>query len=110
MRKILFAIAAVVATTILGAGVAEAGPRTYDVTQRWSYSFVDGELELLPPMQDDYLEVTCRNGDKMKGYKTEPPARIADVWRRTDGTGIQVEPILGDEPVEFTITVTCWKR
>lgn len=103
-------VAAVVAMTMLGAGVAEAAPRTYEVTKTWSYSFVDGELTLLPPMEDDTVEVACRNGDKMKGHEVSDPSRVLGEWPRTDGTGIFIQPDLGDEPFDLSITVTCRKR
>jgi hypothetical protein len=110
VRKILSVVAAVAVTTILGAGVAEAAPRTYEVTNRWSYSFVDGELVLLPPMEDDVVEATCRNGDKMKDYEVSDPSRVLGEWRRTDGTGVQLQPDLRDEPFELAVTLTCRKR
>lgn len=108
--RILTVVAASVAATMLGAGVAEAEPRTYEVVKTWSYSFVDGELTLLPPIQDDVVEATCRNADQMKDYEVNDPARVYGAWPRTDGTGIAIQPALRDEPFDLTITVTCRDR
>ena len=99
-----------VAATLLGVGVAEAGPKTYEVTRTWSYSIVDGELALLPPIQDDVMEVTCRDGDRMTGYEVSDASRVLGGWPRTDGTGIQVQPDLREEPFDLTIAVSCRKR
>jgi len=106
MRTIVTVLAAL-AAVFIGAGVAAAAPATYNVAQSWRLTYQNGTPTIVPHVEDDVLEVTCRNGDRMIGYKVNKPYLVAGVWRRTDKTGIQVQPEFTGDNERIRITVTC---
>jgi hypothetical protein len=106
MRRTL-TVLAVVAMMSLGTGVADAKPATYKVTGTWTLGYPDGRPTITPPIEDDVVEVTCRNGDQMTTYKVNKPELVAGAWRRTDGTGIQVQPEFTGQTETLRIRITC---
>jgi hypothetical protein len=60
-----------------------------------------------PHVQDDVVEVTCKNGNKMSDYKVNNAKLVAGAFRRTDGTGIQVQPNFTGKTETLKVTVTC---
>jgi hypothetical protein len=106
MRTIVTVLAAV-AAVFLGAGVAAAVPATYNVGQSWRLTYQNGTPTIVPHVEDDVLEVTCRHGDQMIDYKVSKPYLVAGAWPRTDKTGIQVQPEFTGHNERIRITVTC---
>jgi hypothetical protein len=106
MRKLLV-VPFVVATLLLGAGVAEARPSTYTVSRSWVLAYVDGTPTVQPHIQDDYVEVTCRNGDRMKYYRVNDRHLVLSTWPRIDKTGIQIIHRFAKRNATLRVTVTC---
>ena len=108
MQKMLTVLAAV-AMTFLGAGVADASPSTYTVSKTWKEAYVgpDRTPTIIPHIQDDVVEVTCRHHDQMKRYRLNNPALNGGAWKRVDGTGIQIEPEWTGKDELLTVTVYC---
>jgi hypothetical protein len=109
MRTIVTVLAAL-AAVFLGAGVATAAPATYNVSRSWGLTYENGTPTIVPHVQDDVLEVTCRHGDRMTDYKVNKPYLVSEAWRRTDKTGIQVQPEFTGHNERIRITVTCRHR
>jgi hypothetical protein len=107
MRKILIIAIVALSTIFLGAGVADAQPATYKVSKSWLLTYVDGTPTIKPHVQDDVVEVTCRNGDQMKSYKVNNPALVGGAFPRIDGTGIQIQPEFTGQTERLRVTVTC---
>ena len=109
MRRMLIALAAVAGSFLVG-GVAEAQADTYEVSKSWELTYVDGSPTVQPPIEDDVAEVTCQDDDTMTDWKVNDQDLVAEAFARTDGTGIQVQPLFDDESDEsetLTVTVTC---
>jgi hypothetical protein len=103
-----FTILAITAVAFLGSGVvAEAAPATYKVSKSWSLAYVDGTPTIKPHIDDDVVEVTCRNDDQMKRWTVNRRKLVAGSWRRIDGTGIQVQPEFAPKTATIRITVFC---
>lgn len=107
----LLSIVAVIAAMFLVGGVAEAAPGTYDVKKQWIMTNGEDGARIIPPMQDDYVEVLCKNKDQVKDYKINDPALVYAPGIRPDRTGVFANPefnAVGDgEAKVLEITVTC---
>jgi hypothetical protein len=107
MRRMLMVLAAVTGSFLVG-GVAEAQSETYEVSKSWELTYEDGSPTVQPPIEDDVVEVTCRDDDTMTDWKVNDQDLVAEAFPRTDGTGIQVQPRFDDDDSEtLTVTVTC---
>lgn len=106
MRTIV-TVLAVLSAVLLGAGVATAAPATYNVSKSWDLTYQNGTPTIVPHVEDDVLEVTCRHGGAMARYKVNKPYLVGGAWPRTDGTGIQVQPEFTGHNERIRITVTC---
>ena len=111
MRKLSVVLAAV-AMMFLGAGAADAGPARYTVSKSWTLAYVgpDRTPTVIPHIEDDVVEVTCRHGDHMTRYRLNNPALNGGAFPRVDGTGIQIEPEWTGKDQILTVTVTCRRR
>ena len=109
MRTIVTVLAAV-AAVLLGTGVADAAPATYNVSKSWRLTYQNGTPTIVPHVEDDVLEVTCRNGDRMTDFTVNKPYLVGGTWRRTDETGVQVQPEFTGHNERIRITVTCRHR
>jgi hypothetical protein len=105
----MFAVLAAVAMMFLGAGVADASPGTYKVSKTWQLRYVgpDRTPTIIPRIEDDVVEVTCRNHDRMKSWKINNPALNGGTWKRIDRTGIQLQPEWTGKNETLRLTVTC---
>jgi hypothetical protein len=106
MIKVLAGLTAVVAMC-LTASVAAADTSTYDVSGTWTLTNVNGRLTIQPQLKDDTIDVSCHSGDHMTDHKVSDDKLVAGSWKRTDGTGFQVEPKLTKTGQQLTVTVTC---
>jgi hypothetical protein len=106
MRTISTVLAAL-AAMLLVTGVAEAKPRTYEVSGTWTLEDVDGSPTIIPRIEDDVVEVRCKRHDQVNDYTVSDPELVAWEGRRTDGTGVQVEPAFHEIGQSLTLTVTC---
>jgi hypothetical protein len=106
MRK-LVPVVAVVAAMFLVPGVAAAASPTYEVSAAWKLTYIDGRPTVVPPIEDDVVEVTCRRDDQMTDWSVNDEELVAGSWERADGTGIQVQPEFTGEPAILAIKVTC---
>lgn len=106
MRALLTALAAAV-LVLLGAGTAQAAEGTYRVSDTWKLTYVDGTPTVVPRMEDDVVEVTCRGDDQMRRYRVNNPALVGGAFPRVDGTGIQIQPEFTGKTETLRITVTC---
>ena len=106
------AVLAAVAMMFLGAGAADASPARYTVSKSWTLAYVgpDRTPTIIPHIEDDVVEVTCRHHDRMTRWKLNNPALNGGAWRRVDGTGIQVEPEWTGKNEKLTVTVYCTRR
>jgi hypothetical protein len=57
--------------------VAAAAPATYNVSKSWGLTYENGTPTIVPHVEDDVLEVTCRHGDRMTDYKVNKPYLVA---------------------------------
>jgi hypothetical protein len=106
MRSIAPLLAAV-AGMFLVPGVAAAGQETYEVSDSWTLTYVDGTPTIVPQAEDDVLEVICHNEEQMTDWHVNDEELVADFRERTDGTGIQVRPEFTGETETIEITVVC---
>ena len=107
MHKLLVVPFVVVATLLLGAGVADARPATYQVSKAWRLAYVDGTPTVQPHIQDDYVEVVCRNGDQMQSHKVNNKKLVQETFPRIDGTGVQIIPRFAARSATLRVTITC---
>lgn len=96
-----------VAIGCLGAGVAHADGPGYEVSGTWVLETVNGQPAIRPAPQDDTLNVTCRDDDRMKEHRFSDKDLVADSFERVDGTGIMVMPRMTKPGQRLTITITC---
>jgi len=103
------AVLVAVAMMFLGAGVADASPGTYKVSKTWQLRYVgpDRTPTIIPHIQDDVVEVTCRHHNEMISWKLNNPALNGGAWWRVDRTGIQLQPEWTGKNETLTLTVTC---
>jgi len=106
MRRILIVLI-VAAGLALSGGVATASPGSYEVSRSWLLAYRNGTPTIVPPIQDDVVEVVCRHGDQMTSYEVNNPELVAAVFPRIDGTGVQVQPEFAEETARLRVTVTC---
>jgi hypothetical protein len=108
MRRLGVVIAVVAVSFATAAGVATAAPAvTYEVTDSWKLTYIDGRPTVLPEMMDDTVEVKCWRSDKMTGWKANNKKLVDGSSPRTDGTGIFVQPAFTGKTATLTITVSC---
>jgi hypothetical protein len=105
MRSIAPLLAAV-AGMFLVPGVA-AGQETYEVSDSWTLTYVDGSPTIEPDVEDDVMEVLCHNEDQKKDWRVNDKELVAEFRERADGTGIQVRPAFTGETETIEITVVC---
>ncbi|MHA6627911.1 hypothetical protein ACU61A_20940 [Pseudonocardia sichuanensis] len=106
LRRIVLVLAGV-AAMFLVTGVAAADPGTYEVSDEWALTYVDGRPTVVPRMEDDTVEVRCHGGDQMANWKANDDELVGGSWPRTDGTGIFVQPRFTGETEILEITVAC---
>jgi hypothetical protein len=106
MAKIFSALV-VMAAMFFGIGMAEAAPATYEISKTWTLTDVNGRPTIQPRIENDTLDVICRNSNHMTTYKVSNPKLVTGAWKKTDGTGIQVEPNFTKTGQRLTITATC---
>lgn len=94
-------------TAALAGGVAAADTSTYDVSGTWTLTNINGRLTIEPALKDDTIDVSCHGGDRMTDHKVSDEKLVSGSWKRTDGTGFQVEPRLTRPGQQLTVTVTC---
>jgi hypothetical protein len=109
--KVLSVVAAVVAVLLTG-GVAQAGPATYQVVGTWTLTNPAGSGGAIEPdMQDDYVEVSCGEGDRLSSYKINDRSILLDDHRSFNSPAVLAYPDFGavgsaDTKV-LRITLTC---
>jgi hypothetical protein len=106
MRKIA-TFFAVVAGMLLMTGVAEAAPRTYEISRTWSLQNVNGSPTIVPRIQDDVVEVRCKRADQVDDYSVSNQDFVAWEGVTTDGRAVQVQPDFQEFGQRLTLTVTC---
>ncbi|OZM77338.1 hypothetical protein [Pseudonocardia sp. MH-G8] len=106
MRKIILLLSAV-AAMLLVPGAAAADPGTYEVSDQWALTYVDGRPTVVPAMEDDTVEVSCRGNDQMTDWSVNDQALVGGSWEHTAGTGIFVQPAFTGETEILEITVVC---
>lgn len=105
MIKVLAVLTAVLAS-LLVPGLAYADS-TYEVNGTWTLENTDGQPTLRPAIQEDTMNVTCRDDDDMKDYRFSDKDLVADSWKRVDGSGIMVLSKMSKIGQKLTITITC---
>ena len=92
---------------LLVPGVAAADAAAYVVSRSWELTHVDGDPRIVPPAEDDVIEVTCRNEDIMRNWWVNDEELVDESWERADGTGVQVKPEFTEESETLRITIEC---
>jgi hypothetical protein len=100
-------ILGVLATMLLGAGVAEANPSDYVVAGTWSLEEVMGSPTIVPQIEDDVVEVRCTGDDRLLEYYVSDPKFVAWAGITTDKSAVQVQPDLHEFGQRITITALC---
>jgi hypothetical protein len=104
----MFAVLVVAAgSMLLVSGPAPADPQTYVVSDSWQLTYVDGDPRIVPPVEDDVVEVTCHNEDLMTGWRVNDDDLVAEARERADGTGVQVQPEFTGETEILEVTIRC---
>ena len=91
---------------LLVPGVA-AADHTYVVSRSWELTHVDGDPRIVPPVEDDVIEVTCHNEDIMRDWWVNDEELVDESSERADGTGVQVKPEFTEETETLRITIEC---
>jgi hypothetical protein len=84
MVRVLSVVAAVAAMLLVVGGVAQASPDRYEVVGKWTLTNPDGGGHIEPDMQDDYVEVNCREGDLLRSYEINDRSILSDEHIRYD--------------------------
>lgn len=111
MVRMLAVVAAVVAMFLVG-GVAQASPDTYKVVGTWTLTNPAGSGGVIEPdMQDDYVEVSCEEGDRLKSYKINDRSILSDDHRSNIGPAVLAYPdfnkVGSADTKILKITLTC---
>ncbi|GAA5131086.1 hypothetical protein [Pseudonocardia adelaidensis] len=106
MRMIVSLLVAA-AATFLVPGIAVADSETYEVSHSWKLTYVDGDPTIVPPADDDVVEVTCHNEDVMRDWHVNDKDLVDESREKADGTGIQVRPQFTGKAATLEITVEC---
>jgi hypothetical protein len=92
MARALSVITAIVAMLLVG-GVAQASPDRYDVVGTWTLTNPAGSGGVIEPdMQDDYVEVSCEEGDLLRSYEINDRSFLSDEHIRYNGPGVLAYP------------------
>jgi hypothetical protein len=108
MRTIVLLLVAT-ASTLLLHGAAAAADETYVISRSWRLTEVNGDTRIVPPVEDDVIEVTCHNDDMMRDWKVNDEDLVAEAREKADGTGVQVQPELTGKTGTLRITIECEK-
>jgi len=111
MIRVLSVIAAVVAMLFAG-GVAQASPDRYEVVGKWTLTNPAGSGGVIEPdMQDDYVEVWCEEGDRLRGYEINDRSFLFDDHIAYTGPGVLAYPDFNQvgsiDTKILEITLTC---
>jgi hypothetical protein len=106
MRKIA-TLLAVLAAMLVMTGVAEAKPRTYELSGTWTLEDVNGSPTIIPRIEDDVVEVRCKRRDQVEDYTVSNQEFVSWEGVTTDGRAVQVQPDFQEFGQSLTLTVTC---
>jgi hypothetical protein len=108
MRTIVSLLVAA-ASTLLLPGTAVADSDTYRVRDSWKLTYVNGDPRIVPHAEDNVVELTCHNEDRMTDWWVNDKDLVDRSWERADGTGVQVRPEFTGETATLKITIVCEK-
>jgi hypothetical protein len=85
MVRVLSVVAAIAAMLLVG-GVAQASdPRAYEVVGKWTLTNPAGSGGIIEPdMQDDSVQVDCKEGDLLRTYQINDRSFLSDEHIRYD--------------------------
>jgi hypothetical protein len=111
MVKVLSVVAAVAAMLLIG-GVAEASSDRYEVVGKWTLTNPAGSGGIIEPdMQDDYVEVWCEEGDRLRSYEINDRSFLFDDHIAYNGPGVLAYPdfskVGSADTKILEITLTC---
>src|SRR5436309_12008970 len=90
--RVVATILAALAALFVATGVAEATPRTYEVSGTWTLQDVNSSPTIIPRIEDDTVQVKCKRQDKVVDYEVDKPEFVAWEGIATDGRSVFVEP------------------
>jgi hypothetical protein len=109
MRKVLSAVGVAVAALALVPGVAAAEPpATYEVSDAWVLTTIDGRPTIIPVVDSNVVNLRCRGDDRLTFWSVNDPELVANSAVRRDG--VVVQPAFDGGADVMELTVTCQRN